>query len=188
MSTVASQTWAWCTRCLAIFSCVHPSRNIQSLAIHRYHVYMPLERLQLTFRLKTWSKWRLLWLNFNVAAHGHLDYTTWAGWKYFVFVLRSFLKMYPWSPFTAISCNSVFCGNSRIVLWTEDLHPPSHRHRGVNVNIFWCLYSYMTVNLISWGCGQIVTSEDVILGFDHHHTTLITILTINQENDQHLKR
>ena len=38
-----------------------------------------------TFRLKTWCKRRL-----NGAAHGHLDYTTWAGWRHFVFVLCSF--------------------------------------------------------------------------------------------------
>ena len=48
--------------------------HVWSLTIHRYHVYMPPRRLQLTFRLKTWCKWRLLWLNFNVAANGHLDF------------------------------------------------------------------------------------------------------------------
>ena len=40
VSTVASQTWAGCTTDLAIFSHVHPLRNIWSLAIHRRHVYM----------------------------------------------------------------------------------------------------------------------------------------------------
>ena len=34
------------------------------------------ERLQLTFRLKTWCKWCLLQLNCNVVAHVNLDYTT----------------------------------------------------------------------------------------------------------------
>ena len=47
MSTVASQTWAGCTRDLAIFSHVHQSRDIRGLAIHRRHVYMLPERLQL---------------------------------------------------------------------------------------------------------------------------------------------
>ena len=46
---------------LATFSHVPPLRDIRSLAI---------------FWLKTWCKWHLLGLNFNVAVHGHLDYTT----------------------------------------------------------------------------------------------------------------
>ena len=72
----SKQTGAVCTRDLAISSHPHATRDIRSLAIHRRHVYKLPGRLQLTFRLKTWCKWRLLWLNFNDAAHGHLDYTT----------------------------------------------------------------------------------------------------------------
>ncbi len=58
--------------------------------------------IQLTFRLKTWCKWHLLWLIFNVAAHGYLDYTTPAGWRHLVFVLCSFFNVLSVSPFTAI--------------------------------------------------------------------------------------
>ena len=68
MSTVASQSRAACTRDLAISLHLHASQDIQGLAIHSYPCCMLPERLQLTFRLKTWCKWRLLELNFNVAA------------------------------------------------------------------------------------------------------------------------
>ena len=40
--------------------------------------------------------------------------------------------------------------------------------RFINVNIFWVLYSFMTVNWIFLGCGQNKTFEDIILDFDQH--------------------
>ena len=39
------------------------------------------------------------------------------------------------------------------------------------MNIFWFLYSSMTVNWISLSCGQNKTFEDVILGFGKHWST-----------------
>ena len=108
---------------------VHPLREIRSLAIHRSHVYMLPERLQLTFRLKTWCKWRLLWLNFNVAAHGHLDYTTRAGWRHFVFVLCSLFYL-----LNVVTVHSImFC----------ELKIFSHPHISIEVSTYRVDYSWM---------------------------------------------
>ena len=69
------------------------------------------ERLQLTFRLETWCKLRLLGLNFNVMAYGHLDYTTRVVWRHFVFFLCILKLVTIHFNCTGFGCNAVFCLN-----------------------------------------------------------------------------
>ena len=56
-------------------------RTWGSLARSTPSLYPTGYMLQLTFSLKTWCKWHLSLLIFNVAARGHLDYTTQAGYS-----------------------------------------------------------------------------------------------------------
>lgn len=60
----------------------------------------------------------------------------------------------------------------------------------LKMNIFRFLYSSMTVNCISLGCGPNKTLEDISLGFEKHRLTFFTIiwLRINATSNWLIKK
>ena len=88
-----------------------------------------------------------------------ITHPSWLNLSYISFTDSSSVSHQLSNKSGAIMKNNSLLQKQCPVLWFQRLK---------NVSIFWFLYSSLTVDWMSLGCGQNETFEDVILGFGKH--------------------